>query len=150
MARRWKPRRPKKLGAKPTRGQVVKALDAVYSHYIRLKDADKYGVAKCVSCGVLARWERLQNGHYCARGNYNTRWMDMNCHVQCVGCNIFKKGNYPEYTAFMIEKYGADALQDLIKESKKVVKIETAELLDQIQKYKEIVDKLKKEKSCNM
>lgn len=130
--------------AKPakSRSKLVKALDNVYSQYIRLKTADKDGNCVCVCCGKKEHWKKMQNGHYCSRTHYNTRWMDMNCAVCCIGCNVFKSGNYPEYTRYMLEVYGAEALKDLIAESKKIIKIQNYELEEQIEKYTKIVNGL--------
>lgn len=125
-----------------SRSKLVKDLDAVYSKYIRLSKLTNGSNNICVCCGKEENWKKMQNGHYCSRTHYNTRWMDMNCHPCCIGCNVFKSGNYPEYTRYMLEVYGAEALKELIAESKKIIKIANYEIEEQIEKYTKIVNKL--------
>lgn len=127
---------------KKSRSKLVRELDAVYSKYIRLSKITNKTNNVCVCCGKEENWKKMQNGHYCSRTHYNTRWMDMNCHPCCIGCNVFKSGNYPEYTRYMLEVYGAEALKDLIAESKKIIKIQNYELEEQIEKYTKIVNGL--------
>ena len=122
-----------------SRSKLVKELDAVYSKYIRLSKITNLTNNVCVCCGVEAHWKKMQNGHYCSRSHYNTRWMDMNCKPVCLSCNVFKNGNYPEYTKYMLFVYGQEALVDLINESHKIVKIQNYEIEEQIDKYKKIV-----------
>lgn len=128
-----------------SRSKLVKDLDAVYSKYIRLSKLTNGSSNICVCCGKEENWKKMQNGHYCSRTHYNTRWMDMNCHPCCIGCNVFKSGNYPEYTRYMLEVYGAEALKELIAESKKIIKIANYEIEEQIEKYTKIVNELMKE-----
>lgn len=127
---------------KKSRSKLVKDLDSIYSKYIRLSKITNGTNNICVCCGKEENWKKMQNGHYCSRSHYNTRWMDMNCHPCCIGCNVFKSGNYPEYTRYMLEVYGAEALKDLIAESKKIIKIANYEIEEQIEKYTKIVKPL--------
>jgi hypothetical protein len=106
-----------------TRSQksLKKELDAVFSQYIRLKDAVD-GIATCVTCGVKKPWKEMQAGHYISRKHLSTRWDEVNVHCQCVGCNIFKKGAMDEYARFMIKKYGQGVLDDLAEKKNTIVK----------------------------
>lgn len=135
-----KPKVPKKKVE--TRSQLVKKLDTVYSQYIRLKKSDKNGYCTCITCGGRFYWKDIQNGHYVSRGKYPTRWLDMNCHPQCMRDNVFLRGMYIEYTMFMIDTYGRDAVDALLKLSTETHKIPTAELKDKITYYKTEVSRL--------
>lgn len=123
-----------KKAKKPTRSQLIKKLDKVFSDYIRQKDAVD-GMAQCVTCGDIKEWKYQQNGHYMSRGNFATRWDETNCHVQCAACNVFKKGNYTEYALFMIEKYGPEKLTELRDKARAGRKFTTVELQEMIKKY---------------
>lgn len=87
---------------------LIKRLDKVFSEYIRQRDN---GV--CFTCGLQREWKYQQNGHYISRTYKNTRWLESNCHTQCVGCNVFRKGNMDVYALRLIEKYGAEHLKHL-------------------------------------
>lgn len=129
------PATKKKLIKKKSRSYYVKKLDSVFSQYIRRSSADKDGNTTCVTCGDVKHWKLHQNGHYESRGHLPTRWAEDNCAPQCVGCNIFKKGNYTEYAIYMINKYGADKLIDLKIRANSNTKVTTVEIQEMIDKY---------------
>jgi hypothetical protein len=52
-----------------------------------------------------------------------------------VGCNVFKYGNMPAYTAFLEAKYGQGIVQQLIKEGRTIKQFKRQELEEIIQKY---------------
>ncbi|GIV35414.1 MAG: hypothetical protein KatS3mg031_2949 [Chitinophagales bacterium] len=89
--------------------------DRVFSIYIRLKYCEPPNLyAKCFTCGKLHHFTRLQNGHYISRSVAPHLVFDkMNCHPQCVSCNIFKEGNKQEYRLNLIETYGEEAVKNL-------------------------------------
>lgn len=124
-----------------TRSQVVKKLDKVFSEYIRRKDAVN-GIATCVTCGDRKDWKQLQNGHYMSRGHYGTRWDETNCHVQCAACNVFKKGNYTEYALYMINRYGAEHLEELKRKAHTPTKFSTQELREMTELYRGKLNKM--------
>lgn len=126
---------------KQNRKLIVKKLDAIYSQYIRLSES-KDGMATCVTCKKQDNWKDLQNGHFYSRGRYATRWDDDNCHVQCVGCNVFLKGNYIAYTKYMIDRYGREFVDELETKSRQIYKVSTVELQEMIETYKEKVKDL--------
>jgi len=135
-----KPRPVKKVTRRPTvsRKKIVKDFDAIFSRYIRLRNAFELNgelVAKCVTCGDIKSWKQLQNGHYYSRGRYPTRWDEDNCHVQCVVCNLYRKGNYIKYTLFMIDTYGRDFVDELGMKSVNPAKISTVDLKGKIDEY---------------
>lgn len=114
----------------PTLGSLKKKLDAVFSVYIRRRDK---GV--CFTCGDKKPWKKQQNGHYITRGCLQLRWDERNCNCQCVGCNIFKSGNYTEYAIRLIRKYGPNILAELDKEKWKIRKMTRGEYEDLIAYY---------------
>lgn len=86
--------------------KLKKQADALYSQYVRLRDADANGIASCISCGTKKHWKTLQNGHFVSRGSSTLRYDDENCNAQCVGCNMFKQGNQYAYALALDLKYG--------------------------------------------
>ena len=114
-----------------TRSYYVKKLDAVFSKHIRTSEAVD-GIGTCVTCGVSRPWLQMQNGHFFSRSRYGTRWDEVNCHTQCVACNMFLKGNYINYTRYMIDRYGREAVDELEIKSKTPIKIPTNDIKDRI------------------
>ena len=118
------------------RSTLVKNLDAIFSQYIRRKDAIDE-IATCVTCGKKDHWKKLQNGHFMSRRHYSTRWDENNVGVQCYGCNITSQGQQ-----FLFAKYlGLELAEEMVLKSKQTVKLTDNDLQDMIQYYK---DKLKK------
>ena len=123
----------------PTRPQLVKKLDKVFSIYIRLRTADEFGMVTCVTSGLRGHWKTMQAGHFYTRGRYPTRWDETNVHVQSVQSNIFLKGDYINYTRFMIDKYGREYVDELEIKSKSTEKITTVKLKEMIEYYENVV-----------
>ena len=114
---------------------LKKELDRVYSIYIRRKYADANGFAECFTCGVRKHWKELQNGHYVSRAHNNTRFDDFNCHVQCMGCNVFKHGNMDMYALRLREKYGEGILEELNRRKNIIKQFTQEELRNLISAY---------------
>lgn len=121
-----------------SRAFLVRKLDSEISKYIRLSNADENGYVSCVSCRVTKHWKEMQAGHYISRSHYSTRWDTGNIFPQCVGCNIFKNGNYPEYAQYLDDKFGTHYKKDLLIRGAKTIQITNAWLMGEIAQYKEL------------
>ena len=81
-------------------------LDAVFSQYIRLRDARKDGTFRCISCNRGLPFDQADCGHYINRQHMATRFSEKNCNAQCRSCNRFDEGNMQGYRRGLIAKYG--------------------------------------------
>jgi len=124
---------------KISRSKLIKKLDSVFSQYIRLK-ASNNGIAECFTCNKKDHWKKLQNGHFQSRKHYSTRWDEINCQVQCAGCNVFRSGEQYKFSVNLDAKYGEGTARRLHIKSKKTVKFANFEIEDMIKKYKKFVD----------
>ena len=124
---------------KLTRSKLIKKLDAVFSQYIRLKDSIDE-IATCKTCGKQDHWKKLQNGHFMSRKHYTTRWDDVNCQVQCPGCNVFRYGEQYKFSKYLDLTYGDGTADALYLKSKETIKLADFELEEMIIKYKDLVD----------
>jgi hypothetical protein len=115
----------------------------VYSKYIRFKYATD-GIVQCVTCGVRKPVSQMQCGHFISRGKYSTRWHEDNTWPQCVICNMFKHGNYPKYSEFLIKTFGASKIEELNTLGDTILKISTADIEAMIEHYKSELSKLQK------
>ena len=114
-----------------------KALaDNVYSEYIRRKNADHDGIVQCVTCASSKYWKEVDNGHYFSRNKLGTRFEDKNCHPQCKACNVFRRGNYSAYAAFMYRKYTPEEMDWLEKQSRQSPKFTRADYETMIADWK--------------
>ena len=129
------------MSKKLTRSKLVKKLDAIFSQYIRLKDADEFGNATCFTCGKIEFWKKgIQCGHFMSRKHYSTRWDFENCKPQCVSCNIYNAGRQFVFGKYLDEIYGDGKSDELYIKSKETIKIADYELEQMILKYKDLVD----------
>lgn len=134
---------------KVSRKSLVKKLDAIFSEYIRLRKANKQGIVICYTCGKKAYWkgQGMQNGHFMSRKSYSTRWEELNCQVQCYACNVMRYGEQYKYGLELQKEYTKDLPEQLLIQSKQIKKFSNIDLEDMINKYKNLVDKRKKELS---
>ena len=126
---------------KLTRSKIVKKLDTVFSQYIRLKNSVDE-IATCFTCGKQDHWKKLQNGHFQSRKHYTTRWDEINCQVQCAGCNVFKYGEQYKFAVNLDAKYGEGTAERLHVKSQQIIKLSDFELEDMIKRYKNFVDSM--------
>lgn len=129
---------------KVKRKTLVKKLDAVFSEYIRRKYADKNGIVKCYTCNVKKFWkgEGMQNGHFISRKSRILRWDERNARSQCYSCNCHFYGRQYIFAMNLNKEYGYNIAEELLIESKKIIKQSDQDLLDLINIYKEKVDTL--------
>jgi len=128
--------------------KIIARLDRIFSEYIRLRDADRNGYVRCISCGKIGYWKDVDCGHYINRKHLSTRWHEKNCNGQCRSCNRFDEGNMLGYTKGLVRKYGTGILDEL-----DVMKHQSGKLTDfdgelLIKHYKEQVKILKKSKAA--
>lgn len=72
----------------------------------------------------------------------STRWNETNVHAQCSSCNRFNEGSGPEYTLFMIDKYGKSHAEYLLGVKNTTAKWTDSELKILIEDYKSRVKNL--------
>jgi len=126
---------------KLTRSKIVKKLDTVFSQYIRLKNSVDE-ISTCFTCGKQDHWKKLQNGQFQSRKHYTTRWDEINCQVQCAGCNVFKYGEQYKFAVNLDAKYGEGTAERLHVKSQQIIKLSDFELEDMIKRYKNFVDSM--------
>jgi len=126
---------------KPSRSKLVKQLDSIFSTYIRRKDAIN-DVAICFTCGKKDHYKKLQNGHFQSRRHYSTRFDEVNCQVQCAGCNVFKYGEQFIFGQNLDIKYGEGTARRLHIKAQQILKISDKEIIEMIKRYKTFVDKM--------
>jgi hypothetical protein len=128
--------------------QLIKKLDAVFSKYIRLRDADSNGICRCITCNAPHHWTHMDNGHFQKRQYMSTRFSEYNCHAQCRRCNWLLQGNDKVYSEVIEQKYGIEVyalLQGLKYTPKKWSHFELEFLIED---YKKKVTELLKLKKC--
>ena len=116
-------------------------LDRVFSVYVRRRGSEN-GIAACVSCGAKMPWQRIQAGHYVRRQHLATRWDEKNCWPQCFACNVWRRGNYAAYSAWLIKTKGADFPRILVDLASKPSSLKRSDLEELLNHYKKQLDNL--------
>jgi hypothetical protein len=108
--REWKANKAILKNNIKTLSQYESDAKKVFQKYIRLRDAK----LPCISCGKLNAKD-WSGGHFYSAGMYSGLIFDeRNCHKQCNShCNKFLSGNLLEYRKGLIERYGADFVNEL-------------------------------------
>lgn len=114
-----------------------------FSRFIRTRDAirttGKADLVVCCTCGKpypAFGVGCVQAGHFIpGRGN-SILFDERGVHAQCYNCNVNLKGNWPEYLAFMIKRYGQKVVDELLLLKKQVRKFTVTELEEIRDDYK--------------
>lgn len=93
----------------------------VFSRYIRLRDClETTGTPDegiCVTCPARVPFKHATAGHFVPDRSRYLLFDERGVHLQCVQCNIFKKGNWVPYEVFMLGTYGLKVTNE-IKQNK--------------------------------
>jgi len=113
-----------KNGKRPSIPQLVRIADAVFSKYIRLRDATTYvqtedglslDAGPCITCNRIGPIKYMDCGHFITRGCKLTRFDERNAHLQCKRCNGPMMGEQYKHSQAISNRYGELVLLALTK-----------------------------------
>lgn len=119
---------------------------AWFSQYIRLRDCLKttrtlhYG--KCYTCSREIAFKGSQAGHFLPGRKNAVLFEEDQVHLQCMPCNVWEHGSWPEYYEHMVKDWGLDRVQQMMYERHAVKKLTRADLENIIARYKQKVTDL--------
>ena len=122
----------RKKGKPVPLSRLKRKLDQVFSLYIRAKYPKK-----CYTCGKPNC--TLQCGHFIPRTYLATRWEEMNCRPQCVGCNIWGRGQLLDFEEKLTNEIGATKVAFLKEIRKQVWKLNRAWYEEKIAYYNDLL-----------
>lgn len=131
---------------KTSRRELIKQLDIVFSQYIRLRDSNDMGIAKCITCGKEYHWKDIHAGHFQSRSHMSTRWEEKNVHAQCRVCNILRNGEQYLYAKQIDQLYGEGTADQLFVASRTISKHSTLQLINMIKYYTDKVNEISRGK----
>lgn len=118
--------------------KLKKRLWDLFSLWVRLKDADSLGYAKCITCGKPYHFKSLNAGHYIhGKWTKQSGLDERNVWPQCVFCNKGLGGNQVAYADFLRGKIGQTELDAVHELSRKGWKLSTQEIEDITKIYEE-------------
>jgi hypothetical protein len=107
--------------------------------YVRKRDEGK----PCISCGC--QWnDKFQAGHYYPGGSFETLKFHLdNINGQCEKCNLFKSGNFENYTLNLPKRIGSDRFNNLVKLAEIDKQFSKVWNLENLKEIRENIKKLK-------
>jgi hypothetical protein len=108
--------------------------------YVRKRDQGK----PCISCGC--QWnDKFQAGHYYPGGSFETLKFNLdNINGQCEQCNLFKSGNFENYTLNLPKRIGSDRFDNLVKLAEIDKQFNKVWNLENLKEIRENIKKLNK------
>ena len=125
---------------------LVAKLDKVFSRYIRLRDCMPNGYFRCISCGQIKPYAQADCGHFHSRRHMATRFDEDNAHAECRACNRFSADHLIQYEKNLKAKIGQLRFDKLAWRASQSKKWTDFELIELTKYYKDLGDKLSKEK----
>ena len=126
--------------------KLKKELDKWFSLYIRLRDSNEYGMVQCFTSGRVYHYKSMHAGHFMSRKRLATRWCETNVQPQSPADNLFGQGEQYRFGLHLDSKYGEGTAEEIQFKSRNTLKMSRVDYEEKISYYKEIVNKLKKEK----
>jgi hypothetical protein len=121
---------------------LIDDLDALFSKYTRMKDADSKGIVHCVTCLDKGHYTDFDAGHYIPRTHLSTRWETNNVKPQCRSCNRSKYGEEKKFAEYLEKEHSG--ITEYLKEQSKIISKPTREELKSlITEYRVKVNTLK-------
>lgn len=126
--------------------KLHKRLWKLISEYVRRKNADANGYVRCISCGTIHHWKKVDCGHLVSRTHWYTRYLETNLAEQCKGCNAFKQGAYTAFREGMVRRWGEETIKQVEERRNWPSGYTVDGLLLRIEKYRQKL----KEMNCEM
>jgi hypothetical protein len=120
-----------------TLSKAKKRAWTVFSKYIRLSHSDSSYCSMCYTCGVVKAWNDLQSGHGIPGRNNAILFEERVVRPQCVGCNVFGRGQYQIFTRKLIDELGLEQYDEIVSQARVPVKYKVADYLAIEEKYRE-------------
>lgn len=97
---------------KKTIAELKKDLVRELHKFIKLRDSIN-GWGNCISCDTPTPAKGGNAGHFLPSTYTALKFDANNIHLQCVACNVWRRGNIVEYRPRLIKKIGKEAVEDL-------------------------------------
>jgi hypothetical protein len=124
-----------------TIGNLKKTAWDLLSKIVRLTHSDG-NTCTCFTCGKLMFWKEAQAGHAIPGRTGSVLLDEEILRPQCVGCNVFGRGQYHIYTTKLIKEKGMDWWEKKLVEARQLRKWSRVELEETIKKYRERLNQL--------
>ena len=130
--------------------KAKKTCDKWFSLYIRLRDANNSGTAKCVTCDKVDHWRSFDCGHFQSRRYLLTRYNEMNAHSQCVSCNQWGSGEQYKHAKAIDDLYGKGSASELENKARGMQKMTKQDVMELAREFKAMAEELAEQKGLEI
>ena len=118
--------------------KMKKRLWKLFSLWVRMREADSFGMSPCISCGKKFHFKNMNAGHF-IHGTWTkvTGFDSRNVWAQCVFCNLGLGGNQAKYADALREKIGQDGIDALFELRHQIWKPTHQEIEGMVKEYEE-------------
>ena len=106
-----------------------KRATSAFQLYVRVRDSDAQGYGRCCTCKKRVHYKEADGGHFISRSVESVVFDERNCHLQCKGCNNWRRGAHHVYRNFLVDTYGEEAVKKLEFGARLVCKRSVSDLL---------------------
>lgn len=138
------------LNRSKTLSLAKKSADGWFSKYIRIRDANRNGFCKCITCETIKHWKEMDAGHFQSRRYNSTRWHEQNAHAQCQSCNKYNSGEQYLHAKEINLRYGEGTADFIEKLAKNLTKINKKEVMEIAKAYKKQAEELANKKGIKI
>ena len=135
------------MGVKKPVSKLKKELDKWFSLYIRLKSCDSNGMVICYTSKRKYHYKNIHAGHFISRRHLSTRWLEQNVKPQSAADNLFGQGEQYKFGMYLDSEYGVGTAEELQLKARQPFKMMRIDYVEKISYYKNLVNKIKKEKN---
>jgi hypothetical protein len=128
---------------KPTLRSLKNKAWKLCSEYVRRLYADEGGFCGCYTCGAPIHWKHEAQAGHAIGGRTNSVLLDLDIlRPQCVACNVFRRGNYPVFTAKLIREHGLEWFEAKLAGAGSIVKLTRDDYEKKIAQFKAMLEGL--------
>lgn len=121
-------------------------LDSVFQFYVRLRDCLPGGYCRCITCGKMYPFDKIQAGHFMSRRHMSLRWNELNVNAECCFDNCWNSDHQFAYEQNLIRKIGKENVDWLKASVGDYRKWSDFEMIQMIQDYSAKTKVLSKQK----
>ena len=114
---------------------LIEDLDATVSKYVRIRDSNVNGFAKCCTCPNELPYTEMDAGHFVPRQHLSVRWNEHNIFAQCRSCNRAKYGEQEKMARYIESKH--EGMSDwLLEQARYITKPSVSDLKELLTEYR--------------
>lgn len=120
-----------------TKSKAKQKAWKAFSLWVRLSNSDTEGFVFCYTCGQKKHYKVMNAGHGIGGRNNAVLFDERIVKPQCVGCNIWGRGQYQIFTRKLIDELGLETYDEIVKHSSDTVQYKVNDYLEMEKEFKQ-------------